>query len=66
MKEFKILNLVTKILLSSGRTRKLINVGVLTRTGGGGLEIFSENNKLGKGKAFIKDLKVTFTFNIIF
>ena len=66
MKEFKILNLVAKILFSSGRTRKLINVGVLIRTEGGGSEIFSENNKLGKGEAFIKDLKVIFTFNIIF
>ena len=48
MKGFEISNLVTKILFSSGRTRKLINGGVS--------EIFSENNK--RARPFIRDLKV--------
>ena len=54
MKSFKISNLETEVLFSSGSTRELINGKVLigTRKGGlglGGSEIFSQNNKQGRG-----------------
>ena len=54
MKSFKISNLVTKILFSSEKTKKLINEGILRRAAGAteggekrGSEIFSK--KISRG-----------------
>ena len=57
MKYFKISNLITKTLLSSEKTKKLINGGVLIR--GGSSKIILEKKNLGReGGAFIRDLRV--------